>query len=333
MKTLKIKVALPIVIAASVLRGQTANPQAQNQQQAMLQLLMQMQQAAGAEAATQAHTQPGLSPAQIQQIMQAMSTSGNQDPAATAQLFKTLIAAQTSNVAAPPVATAAPTIVPARQGGQKIYLALHTREAVFVKSKSNDMADALKAEAMSQAINLGATAAARKVAGTIPYFGGMASVLHGGPFGTGAGGKQKGWEFDFVRGLAADAQLKGSDIEFVLPPVTSFPGAAGLPFEPVLLKLKRVDTDKVRILAARKVVLSPKVPSAFSGGAQDPFDHETLSSELETIPVEVQKNADGTSIVKVTRTLAPGDYALAFQKPEPKLLRLLDTVVDFTVIN
>jgi hypothetical protein len=193
------------------------------------------------------------------------------------------------------------------------------------------MADALKAQAVSQAINVGAAAAARKVASNVPYVGSMTSMLHHVPFG--GGGKQQGWEFDFVRGVTAETKVKADGIEFVLPPATTFPGAAGVGFEPVLVKLRRVDNDKVRILSARKVALSPKAPTAFGGASQESFDRETISSEFETIPVEVQKNADGTSIVKVLRALAPGDYALAFQKPEPKLVRLLDAVADFTVIN
>jgi len=331
---MKIQFVLDLVIAASMLRGQVPNNQAQNQQQqaALLQTLMQIQQAAGAATPTAAPVQSGLSPAQIQQIMQAMGSGGNQDAAVTAQLLKAMMASQPSNaVAAPAPSTPASFVVTIRQGSQTTQLTAHTREAVFVKSKSNDMADALMAQAVSQAINVGAAAAARKVAGNVPYVGSMTSMLNHVPFG--GGGKQQGWEFDFVRGVAAETQVKADGIEFVLPPATAFPGVAGAGFEPVLVKLRRVDSDKVRILAARKVALSPKAHTAFGGASQEPFDRETISSEFETIPVEVQKNADGTSIVKVLRALAPGDYALAFQKPEPKVVRLLDAVADFTVIN
>src|SRR5262249_24527053 len=147
--------------------------------------------------------QPGLSPAQIQQLIQSLTAGGNQDPAAAAQLMRTLIASQAAASAAPQAAAAAPSAAPVtpaalpvtlRQASQAKQVAPHTRESVFVKTKSNDMADALKAQAMTQALNLGAVAAARKVAGSVPYVAGMSSVLHHVPFG--GGGKQQGWEFD-----------------------------------------------------------------------------------------------------------------------------------------
>ena len=329
---MKIQVVLTFTVAAAVLRCQVPNAHSQEAQQAQLaQLLMQLQQTGGAAPAGLGTAQPGPSTDQMRQIIQALNKNGNQDPAVAAQLLKILSAGQAgSGAAVLPQETQSPAFL-VRQDSQQIPLTPRVREGAFVKTKSNDVADALKAQAMSQAINLGATAAARKVAGSVPYFGSMTSVVGRLPFG--GNGKQQGWEFDFLRGISAEVGLKSAGIEFVVPASRMIADPAGVTFEPLLVRLKQVEKDKVRIIAARKVVLSPKAPSAFGATAQEPFEREMLSSEYESIPIEVRKNADGTSIVKVTRNLEPGEYALVFQKPEPKSFRLVETVLDFKVAN
>lgn len=241
------------------------------------------------------------------------------------QLLVSMMQQATPVVAAPD--STAP-IFYIRQGAQQTPLTLHVREVVFVKTKSNDVADALKAEALSHAISLGATAAARKIANGVPYLGALAGRL---PFGN--NGKQQEWELDFLRGVTSEIEVKGSGIEFVIPPAAMIAGAAGATLEPMVVKLKRVEKDKVRIVAARKVTISPKAASPFGTADQEPFEREVLSSDFESVPIGVQKNADGTSLIKITSNLVPGEYALVFQKPEPKVFRTLDSVLDFKVTN
>ena len=103
--------------------------------------------------------------------------------------------------------------------------------------------------------------------------------------------------------------------------------------EPALVRVKVQEKDKVRIIAARKLRLQAKAPSPFGGPNQEQFDREVLSSDVEAVPAQVQKNSDGSSLVRVTQPLAPGEYALLLQKPEPKAFRILDTVIDFRIGN
>jgi hypothetical protein len=193
------------------------------------------------------------------------------------------------------------------------------------------VADALKAQALSEAINLSAAAAARKIGSGIPYFAGMYSMV--GRLNMFGGGKIKGFEFDFLRGLNAAVRLQGAPLEIVIPSANAVPGAAGTAFEPLLVRLKLHEKDKVRIIASRKVQLAPANPSAFGAQNQESFEREVISADYESIPLNVTKHADGTTLVRVTQTLSPGEYALVLQKPEPKVFRLLDSVLDFTIGN
>jgi hypothetical protein len=102
----------------------------------------------------------------------------------------------------------------------------------------------------------------------------------------------------------------------------------------LVVKLKPVEHDKVRIIAARKVVMVPKAPaSAFGGVDQKTAEGEVLSTDYESVAVEVHKSADGSATVTFAQTPPPGEYALVFQKPEPKTLRLIDVAVDFKIVN
>lgn len=102
-------------------------------------------------------------------------------------------------------------------------------------------------------------------------------------------------------------------------------------FEPAIVKLKSLEKDKVRIIAAKREALTVKPRSAFGGPVTDPFARDVLSIEVDIIPTDTQISPDGVRTIRPTRELEPGEYALVLQKSEPKSLKLSDTVADFRV--
>jgi hypothetical protein len=326
MKPIANLVCLTMGAAAAISLHAQAQPQSTDQQSQILQQLLRMQQ--GSNKATPATaTQPSsLSPEQMQQLIKALSQEQDQNAAAS-DLMKILQAARTPGAVPTSQGSIKPVTAVLRQGGDPVSLLAHAREVVFFKSKSNDVAEALKAQAMSEAINVGAVAAVKKVGNGIPYLGGMSSVaggiLHRGP------AKEQGFEIGFLRGLSSSSVLASAPAEFLVPAGLGRSDAAG--FEPLLMKLHAVERDKVRIIDSRKVRLEPQTPNTF--GNADPASKEILACQYESVPIEARKNADGSTTVVVTQPLAPGEYALVLQKPEPKSLKLLDTVVDFRVHN
>jgi hypothetical protein len=307
-----IRCAAVVTLIAAALPGQNSSgPQTQEQ--------------------TRLQQQTSLTPEQMQRVLQMLGDRPGQDPAANAQLLKALVEAQFGATPTPAALASAAPIFAVRQGGQEVSLSSHTREEAFIKGATNDLAELLKSQVTTQAVSIGLAAAAQKAAGAIPYIGGMAG-LAGGMLRR-SGTKVQGFEIAFLRGSSAVATLKSAPIEFVLPAASALPGCDGSACEPLLLRLKLVEKDKVRVLASRKVRIRPKGASIFGGPAQESLEREVLSSEYESIPVEVQKHPDLTSTVLVSQPLAPGEYALVFQKPEPKSFRLLDTVIDFKVVN
>ena len=99
--------------------------------------------------------------------------------------------------------------------------------------------------------------------------------------------------------------------------------------DPVLLRLKVMEKDKVRIIAAKKVQLMPRAPNPFGGEEQGGTTTEQLSSEVITIPTTIEKPTTGGLILRPSQPLVAGEYVIAFQKPEPKTFRLHGRVFDF----
>jgi ABC-type amino acid transport substrate-binding protein len=216
-----------------------------------------------------------------------------------------------------------------RQAGQQMTAAATKRETAFVKSKANSASEALKAEALSQAINLAAVTIASKVAGNVPYLGSMVGMLGRLP-GLG-GGKVTGFEFDYLQGLNADLKLRPGVVEIAIPPAAAIPAAAGATFEPMLLRLKPVDKDKVRIIVSRKVQLTPAKTMGIGSQQHDAMDREVVSAEYDAVAVSVQKNGDGSAVLRTSQSIAEGEYALVLNSPEPKAFRLLEPAVAFRV--
>jgi hypothetical protein len=255
----------------------------------------------------------------VQRLVELLAAQDGQNPASNPR----------PGANASPAQSAVGPVFLLRQAGQQVAAAAVTRETVFIKSKSNDAADVLKEQAFREAISLGAATIASKVASNIPYVGVMSGVMNKVPLFGGA--KTSGFELDYLRGLNAPIELKPDVLEAVIPAASAIPGAAGLVFEPLLLRLKPQDKDKVRIIAARKVQLTPAKGTTIGAQQQGGFDRAVSSVEYDAVAVTVQKNADGSAILRTNRALAAGEYALVLQSPEPNVFRLFDTIAAFRV--
>jgi hypothetical protein len=89
--------------------------------------------------------------------------------------------------------------------------------------------------------------------------------------------------------------------------------------------------DKVRIIVSRKVQLTPTKTAGIGSQQKHAIDRQVISAEYDAVAVFVQKNADGSAVLRTSQAIAEGEYALVLNSPEPKAFRLLEPAVAFRV--
>jgi hypothetical protein len=215
-----------------------------------------------------------------------------------------------------------------RQGPKNTATQAIAHGAVFIESKSSDVADALKSKLLGAGVNMVTAAAMKKAAGSIPFVGGAQGAF-GALFGK-KSSTRKGFDVRFVRGATANARVAPGPLEIDITGI-SVPGGDGAAVEPTLLVATVNQKDAVRIIGSYKVELRPMAPSPFSDGTdENRVERNVRGNSFATIPTTSTKT-DERWIVSVATSLTPGEYVLAFFVPQPDGARLLETVIDFSV--